>query len=505
MVFISEKLTLKQSYDYINKMFDSWWINNDVSIDDLLAYCPNINTFTTDEILFLMIWLYYNFPIDWMVKHSQAPVKEKRTTRKVNLLKVLCFMRKAGLDEEEVGRALRHLLKSQVIFKDSAVVIKELLDWKGGIIRMPTPKVKGEKMMQTTEVKYLTLVNEREIAKNMFGNEKALVNVLKTKIFEDEQQAAKKIDQINQDLKLQLKTNKTIIDRKAQLRQQWEIEVGNEKPVYQQLRLKRGEEPEPRMKSARSVSHVRIPIPKTTGREFRPYNPSKLLYDSKGDSEPSMTSARSERAPLKKTRPVERPNIQKVAQSKAKEVAQSKAKEVDDEKTLLKKIYKKFKANDMQQGIFNQYIEYMNDESKLQFLNKVLNSDKEYFLQFCNSDLEDFADNVFQEKMENEERKKQKDMYGLLDEADHKNRILLYRGVIIRLNELPSKERLDIYEHLFNINLAEFREMDKMERREYFYTTFIKFLKTLPKKNLTTFIDDIFDRKTPAHEIFSKV
>ena len=177
-----------------------------------------------------------------------------------------------------------------------------------------------------------------------------------------------------------------------------------------------------------------------------------------------------------------------------------KSTNVGGTKELLQQIYKKQKASQLEQGVFSQYVEYMNDESKMEFLNKVLNGDREYFAKFVNTDLEDFADEVFTEKLQGDTRKKQTDMYKLLDEYDHgishHNLLLLYKGVIMRLRTLPKDERRQVYTTLFNMSLGEFDKAEIMQKRDMLFTHFVDWLRTLETPKLHSFIDDVFDKDT---------
>jgi len=179
---------------------------------------------------------------------------------------------------------------------------------------------------------------------------------------------------------------------------------------------------------------------------------------------------------------------------------EKQTKKSSSTKQLLQQIYKKQKASQLEQGVFSQYVEYMNDESKREFLNKVLNGDREYFAKFVNTDLEDFADEVFTEKLQGDTRKKQTDMYKLLDEYDHgishQNLLLLYKGVIMRLRTLPKDERRQVYTTLFNMSLGEFDKAEIMQKRDMLFTHFVDWLRTLETPKLQSFIDDVFDKDT---------
>lgn len=161
--------------------------------------------------------------------------------------------------------------------------------------------------------------------------------------------------------------------------------------------------------------------------------------------------------------------------------------------SMVDKIAKRFKLNELEKDTFTNYVEYMNDESREPFLQKVYKNDRKYLQQFLETDFEDIGEEVFGESIDySNTRKNHKDMYNLLDEDQGGHRLLLYKGVISKLSKLDSDERRGIYKTYFNVT-----ELPKNveQSRQKVYDGFIGYLKGLNKKRLHRFIDDVFDRK----------
>jgi hypothetical protein len=156
---------------------------------------------------------------------------------------------------------------------------------------------------------------------------------------------------------------------------------------------------------------------------------------------------------------------------------------------LLEQVFKKHQVGELQKAIFTQYVEYMNPESRYTFINKVMKGDYEYFSQFVDTELENFGDEYFQQKINQTERRKQTDLY---DIKKPENLLLIYKGLILRLRQLDKDERRKVYQTKFKINLDRFDKKDVMGKRTMFYDHFKTFISSM--KNKEKFIDDIFDK-----------
>lgn len=168
----------------------------------------------------------------------------------------------------------------------------------------------------------------------------------------------------------------------------------------------------------------------------------------------------------------------------------------DSPKKLIKQIVKKFSLSDLEKAILNQYISYMNDEGKIPFLSKVLAGDREYLEQFVNTDLEDFGNEQFEEKLDYNGRKENVDMYDMVEKNDEKNILLLYKGVIMRLGELDKETRREVYIDTFKVNPEKYNAEDVLGKRSIVYNRYLKYIKKLSRPQLEKFIDDVFDKQT---------
>jgi len=172
-----------------------------------------------------------------------------------------------------------------------------------------------------------------------------------------------------------------------------------------------------------------------------------------------------------------------------------KSKELDID-GLLERVYKKFKLTTMEKDILSNYVDYMNEESREPFLEKVYGGDRKYLDKFLDTDLEQVGEEVFETKIDynDKSRRQQKDMYNLLQEDQSSNRLLLYKGLIKKLSTLNRETRHDIY--IENLLVDEIT-------REKVYDAFINYIKRLDQPTLEKFIDDVFDRNIPGDLIFN--
>lgn len=183
-------------------------------------------------------------------------------------------------------------------------------------------------------------------------------------------------------------------------------------------------------------------------------------------------------------------------------LTQPKTESIQSPKRLIKQIVKKFNLSDLEKAILKQYISYMNDEGKIPFLTKALASDREYLEQFINTDLEDFGNEQFEEKLDYLGRKENVDMYDMLEKNDKKNILLLYKGVVMRLGELDKETRREVYIDTFKVNPEKYNAEDIPGKRSIVYNRYLKYIKKLSRPQLIKFIDDIFDRQTSVDIVF---
>jgi hypothetical protein len=158
----------------------------------------------------------------------------------------------------------------------------------------------------------------------------------------------------------------------------------------------------------------------------------------------------------------------------------------------VEKIVKHFKLTKMERDLFSNYVDYMNDESKLHFLAEVLTSDREYLDKFLDTDLNNLGDEIFEEKMDySGNRKANIDMYNLTDDDQVDNRLLLYKGVLRKISKFDKDKRDHIYKNYFKVKID---RTNMAKSRQQVYEGFVDYIAELSQKDLEQFIDDVFDK-----------
>lgn len=166
---------------------------------------------------------------------------------------------------------------------------------------------------------------------------------------------------------------------------------------------------------------------------------------------------------------------------------------------LKSEIVKKFSLNAIEKDVFFNYIDYMNKESKVMFLTKVLACDRSYIDKFLDTDLNDIGEKIFNEKIDYMgSRKRHVDMYNLNNPGQGNNRILLYRGVLHKISTLPKEKRHKIYKKYFGVKMTN----SPHKNRQLVYNGFISYIENLSKPQLKTFIDDTWDKNINPLKLF---
>jgi len=167
--------------------------------------------------------------------------------------------------------------------------------------------------------------------------------------------------------------------------------------------------------------------------------------------------------------------------------------------TLKSEIVKKFSLNPIEKDVFFNYIDYMNKESKVYFLTKVLACGRSYIDKFLDTDLNDIGEKIFNEKIDYMgSRKNHVDMYNLNAPSQSNNRILLYRGVLHKISTLEKPKRHKIYKKYFGVKMTN----SPHKNRQLVYNGFISYIENLSKSQLKTFIDDTWDKNIDPLKMF---
>lgn len=176
MTFLPEKMNLKQAYKYIDNMFQNWFSKSYITLDKVIYYFPNLVNFSGNEILYAMMWQYYNYPIDWLDFKYSGRLGDTVDIRLVNLYQLRCFLQAAGKSEEEIKKIVTTLLTG--IFHPSNIEIflkdKGKLTMADFIKRYPASPFNDKRVLQ--------LIKQRNTAKTMFQDDTELLVIMDTKV-----------------------------------------------------------------------------------------------------------------------------------------------------------------------------------------------------------------------------------------------------------------------------------------------------------------------------------
>lgn len=171
-------------------------------------------------------------------------------------------------------------------------------------------------------------------------------------------------------------------------------------------------------------------------------------------------------------------------------------------KKYLRKIIRKHNFTELEKTIFTNYVNYMNDESKSTFLKRAYKSDRDYIDQFIDTDLENFGAEQFGEIDYNQTRKQNVEMYSMLEEKNDNNILLVYKGFLNKLVDVPKEIKREIYKDKLKINIEKYNSSNIIEKRTLVYTKFVRYLSKLERSQLEKFIDDVFDKTISIERLF---
>lgn len=96
--FISDSLDSQQVFEKIDRFYDGWFTERKISWNAFLTTFPRSFTWTRDEIFPAMLWMYYNYPIDYLATQS-SNVPAIKNYRRANLIRIACFLKSAKVED----------------------------------------------------------------------------------------------------------------------------------------------------------------------------------------------------------------------------------------------------------------------------------------------------------------------------------------------------------------------------------------------------------------------
>jgi hypothetical protein len=95
--FISDSLDSQQVFEKIDRFYDGWFTARSINWKDFLEIFPSAFSWTKDEMFPAMLWVYYNYPIDYLATKSNN-VPAIKNYRRSNLIRIACFLKSAKVE-----------------------------------------------------------------------------------------------------------------------------------------------------------------------------------------------------------------------------------------------------------------------------------------------------------------------------------------------------------------------------------------------------------------------
>jgi len=176
MTFIPNK-SLKHTFKYVDTMFNNWFTRHGHTFSSVAGYFVDFSTFTSDQVLLGMMWMYYNYPIDWLLFNNQSGNYNQNDWYIINIYKLVCFVKKSAkaLNRQDIYK----ITKDFVPEDQRAGVIDPLFDSKEkfGIDWF----VKRFPKHMFNDISIITLIKKRE-SRQLFGSDADLVAILNKKL-----------------------------------------------------------------------------------------------------------------------------------------------------------------------------------------------------------------------------------------------------------------------------------------------------------------------------------
>lgn len=163
---------------------------------------------------------------------------------------------------------------------------------------------------------------------------------------------------------------------------------------------------------------------------------------------------------------------------------------------------------DIQKGIFSQYLDHIDKESHKPFYEKLSKMNPKARLKYLqdfldDSELKDVEEEIFKDTKTDSKTSHHEDLYTARKDSDPKGRLLLYQAMIKKL--VDKEARVYMYEKCFRLDLVKLRETRKdneVKFREAVYDGFIKYLNRMTQPQFKKLVDQVFDKKLSAKQIF---
>lgn len=155
--FIPNKLKSREAFPIIDEFYEGWFTSRKIGFDDtatfedqfkgelgedierdtgpaltIVEYFPGSEDWDRATLFAGLLWLYYNYPLDFLYTMDFKPsgIPGAKLYRILNFYRVACFLIQSGMDDKTVREILSELLDSNIKSKFYAVKDKKKMDLK---------------------------------------------------------------------------------------------------------------------------------------------------------------------------------------------------------------------------------------------------------------------------------------------------------------------------------------------------------------------------------------
>jgi hypothetical protein len=215
MSLIPEKLNLKESYDYVDKMFNGWFSKHYITLESvktytfniaLTKYFKNLTKFTSFQVLVGMLWMYYNYPIDWVCFHDDT-ISDKTLIYENNLYKLVCFLRILKISDTEIEKNI--YIISKYFFESPEYLSRLFIDIQYGL--------DPSHLFNDNTIKKLIADREND---EMFKDDTKLISSLNKKLANKMQAKLVSFAKDQEKLENEKERNRKILEKQAMITEQ---------------------------------------------------------------------------------------------------------------------------------------------------------------------------------------------------------------------------------------------------------------------------------------------
>jgi len=111
--FIPNDLSAEKAFLIIDEFYEGWFSSRKITFDTILKYYPGSDKWDRATLFSGLLWMYYNYPIDFMAARINK-IPAARLYRKFNFLRIECFLLNSGMNKSKISKILNNLVDSNL-------------------------------------------------------------------------------------------------------------------------------------------------------------------------------------------------------------------------------------------------------------------------------------------------------------------------------------------------------------------------------------------------------